>query len=345
MRFGDAIDLFIADMRESGRINSAGTEVGYRRVLELHADDVSNRDPAKTGREDCKRTLKRWANPNTQRARRAALVSFYDWAMEEGYRKDNPARQTRRPKARPTSVYRLTGPEMLAMLDACHTTFERRAIHLALLAGLRSAELRGLRGDHFERAGFIHITAEIAKGGRERWVPVHRDLAPVVEEIRSNVARSHHVLPGGSAGGYGSNTFHREHPERGASSQVLQRTVHRIAKRAGIRHHVHPHLLRHAFADHIARHAGLFSAQAMLGHADVRTTQGYTGTATLEELAAAIAHIAIRVDRLPIETGAAIAGTEREGFEPSVLPISELERSILAHLERVVPIYERRFAP
>lgn len=61
-----------------------------------------------------------------------------------------------------------------------------------------------------------------------------------------------------------------------------------IAERAGIQAHVHPHLMRHAFGDHVARFAGIKAAQAMLGHADIKTTQDYTGAATLDELAAAV---------------------------------------------------------
>jgi integrase len=59
-----------------------------------------------------------------------------------------------------------------------------------------------------------------------------------------------------------------------------------IAARAGI--HVHPHVMRHAFGDHVARFAGIKNAQALLGHADVGTTQIDTGAPTLDELAAAV---------------------------------------------------------
>lgn len=292
MKFSYAIEQFIVDMRSTGRINSPKTEIAYRSVLNRHGEDISNRDPRTVGREDCKRTLARWPNPNTQRCSRAILVSFFDWAMEEGIRKDNPARQTRRPKRKPTSVYRLTREECAAMLQAAGPGFERHAIYLMICAGLRSAEVRGVRGRHFQRTGFVHVSADIAKGGRERWVPVIPELELVVAEIR-RTPQDHFVLPGTHryGGGWGHERETTVFPDRGMSSQALQRLVHRVARNADIRAHIHPHLLRHAFADHVARHAGLFHAQALLGHADVGTTQNYVGTSTLEELAAVVAQL------------------------------------------------------
>ncbi|MBS1843092.1 MAG: hypothetical protein JST53_01630 [Actinobacteria bacterium] len=70
MRFDVAIDQYVADMQTQGRMNSAATERDYRLVLYRHADDVDNRDPRYTGREDVKRTLRRWPHPNSQRHHR-----------------------------------------------------------------------------------------------------------------------------------------------------------------------------------------------------------------------------------------------------------------------------------
>lgn len=82
MKFTAAIDEYLADMKAQGRINSPRTERSYFSRLAMHADDVSNRDPRATGRQDVKRTLRRWSHPNTQANARAILVSFYDWTME-----------------------------------------------------------------------------------------------------------------------------------------------------------------------------------------------------------------------------------------------------------------------
>ena len=313
MRFGDAIDLFVADWRAAGRIGSPRTEATYRRLLELHADDVGNRDPRATGRADVKRTLGRWEKPNTIRGRRAVLVSFYDWAMEEGLRRDNPARQTRRPKKRPTAVYRLTREEVLALQAACRDPLERRAIFLGTCAGLRSAELRGLRGRHLDRDGWIHVSADIAKGGRERWVPVTRDLEAVVAEIRTDVGASHFVLHARRVVDPPRNSRSIAVPERPMGATTIYRLVRDLARRAGIGAHVHPHLLRHAYCDHIARHAGLTTAQALMGHADVSTTQGYVGRPTLEELAGAVRDVSF----LPAAEAGAGGGGQAAGIGPA----------------------------
>ena len=140
-------------MRSQGRLNSESSVRGYRGTLDAHAEDVGNRDPAKVGREDVKRTLRRWPHPNTQGTNRAKLVSFYDWAMEEGLRRDNPARQTRRPRRRPAESYRLTEHEAISLMRAARGVRERRAIFLLFCAGLRNAEVRGLQGRHFQRPG------------------------------------------------------------------------------------------------------------------------------------------------------------------------------------------------
>jgi integrase/recombinase XerD len=291
MKFHDAIELYIADMRSQSRLNSDSSERGYRSTLEAHAADVGNRDPSKVGREDVKRTLRRWPHPNTQGTNRAKLVSFYTWAMEEGIRKDNPARQTTRPRRRRAESYRLTEREAVALLQAARGVRERRAIHLLVCAGLRNAELRGLRGRHLERAGFVHVSADIAKGGRERWVPVISELSPVVNEIRGNVGRDEFVLPAQRFRNPPFNTERVDYARSSSSSQALRQLVMRVAARAGVAEHVHPHDLRHAFAEHIARDTDPRIAQHLLGHAHLGTTDTYLGRPKLDDIVVALREV------------------------------------------------------
>jgi integrase/recombinase XerD len=318
MKFGQAIDDYISDMQAQGRLNSLSSERGYRSTLVAHGEDVGNRDPAYVGREDVKRTLRRWRNANTQGTNRAKLVSFYDWTMEEGVRKDNPARQTRRPRRRPASKYRLTGREAVAVVDAARDERERRAVFLGLCAGLRNAELRGLQGRHFLRPGVVWVSADIAKGGRERWVPVIPDLAPVAEQIRQNVGHDEFVLPAQRFRDPPFNTKRQDLRLRPSSSQALRQLVIRVAARAGITEHVSPHDLRHAFAEHIARATDTRIAQHLRGHANLGTTDIYLGRPRLDDMAAAVgdAGYRIRTNVLGVARTAQIPLKATTGIEP-----------------------------
>lgn len=288
MRLTAAVDAYLADMKAEGRINTPVSERSYRDVLVWHSEDVDNRDPRYTNRDDVKRTLNRWPNPNTRAKRLSYLKSFYDWLVEEGMRKDNPARQVRRPKSRPTNVYKLTREEILRVLQAARNPREHRAVWLLGAAGVRSQEARGLRGRHFAREGWIHVSRDIGKGGKERWIPVLEELVPIVAEIRANVELDHFVFAKPVVANPGVNTRWSYDPARGVSQQYLWSMMAELGRRAKVGGPIGAHSLRHAFANHIARGTRIEIAQALLGHADIATTRGYMSDPTLDDLAAAV---------------------------------------------------------
>lgn len=300
MRFADAIDQYIADKRREGRLNSDNSINAYRTCLEAHCDDINNRDPAKTGRQDIKRTLSRWPHPNTQRQKHAILTSFYDWCNVEGIRDTNPARNVIRARPRDINVFRPTLDEVVRLIDATAGTSpsrrrERWAIHLGVLAGVRREEMRLLQGRHFARDGYVWISKDIGKRGKERWVPVLPELQPIINEIRTTVGRDDYVIPSRrtkrqhSRGGALDNSDPVEIPDTPISAAGLYKLIKRVGQRAELGHDIGPHTLRHAFGDHVARYAGLRAAQAMLGHSSVQTTeQSYTGRVSLDELTVSV---------------------------------------------------------
>lgn len=290
MKMSAAVDEFIADRKSQGRISSTNTEKAYRAKLNAHIDDVENRDPAKTGRRDVKATLRRWEHPNSQRQAHAVLTSFYDWCMEEGFRRDNPARQVSRAKARQVDVYRMTRTEVLALLAASEDSRRDRWVaYLGVCAGARAQEIRGFQGRHFQREGWVWISKDIGKGHRERWVPVLPDLEPIIREIRLQVGPDEFVLPGRRYIDPPLNTVFAESPDTMLSHAALYKQVVRLGGRAGIAGNVTPHTLRHAFGDHIGRGCGERVAQALMGHVKIDTTVStYMDHPTLDELAVAV---------------------------------------------------------
>ena len=72
-------------------------------------------------------------------------------------------------------------------------------------------------------------------------------------------------------------TLFVNHRGRPLSRMGLWGIVRRHAVTAGVERTLTPHVLRHSFASHLLeRGADLRSLQAMLGHADISTTQIYT---------------------------------------------------------------------
>lgn len=298
MRFDEGVDLYLDDRQRSGHITSPESVRTYRFFLDHLAEVVGNRDPSTVGHQEIKVALARWPNPNTYAQARTAINVFYRWLIREGYVKSNPVARIEAPRARRRARRRLTRSEMRAVMDACRTPRERRVIWLLACTGLRNKEIRHLAGRHFARPGFIWVSPDIAKGGRERMVPIGPDLEPVAVEIIAAVALDELVLPSLRSFNPGVNTDMRPVPNP-LSPDGLIDLVAGIAERAGIAHRVTPHQLRHYFGEAVTSAKGIHTAQELLGHASIQTTQIYAGKPSLDDLADAMKEI---VFRLPAQT-------------------------------------------
>jgi integrase len=252
------------------------------------AEAVGNRGPELVGPEDIKRALMRWQG-NSRIHAHAVYRSFFKWAMTEHIRTNNPADMVRATRRREPEVGRLTRSEVVELLAASQERRRDRWVaHLGVCAGLRSQELRGLQGRHFARTGWVWVDRAIGKGGKERWVPILTDLVPIVDEITTLVGIDEYVIPGRRTLDPPFNTVQRDDPGKPSAASSIYRQVVTLGQRAGLPTKVTPHVLRRAFAEHVARLAGLRVAQALLGHASVETTTLYTEVPTLDELAISV---------------------------------------------------------
>jgi integrase/recombinase XerD len=139
-------------------------------------------------------------------------------------------------------------------------------LELLYASGLRVSELAGLPAlSVFLDEGFLKVTG---KGRKERLIPFGTGAE---RWIRAWLI----LRPGFKP--RGGQLFVGQRGE-GLTRQHLWRLLKGYARAAGLRAEaVSPHVLRHAFATHLLDHgADLRSVQAMLGHADISTTQIYT---------------------------------------------------------------------
>jgi len=203
----------------------------------------------------------------------AALRRFFAFLADEKLRADDPGGALPRPAAgRPLPKVLSTGDvdRLFEAIDAriAHVPSDPRDLRLAALvellygSGLRATELVSLpRNAIAPDRPYLILKG---KGGRERLVPISDRARAAVATWRAHVATDRPWLfPSGKA-----------HLSRVRLYQLMRG----LAAEAGIPpDRVSPHVLRHAFATHLLEGgADLRALQAMLGHADIATTEIYT---------------------------------------------------------------------
>jgi len=191
--------------------------------------------------------------------------------VEIGERQDNPAVNLVPPKLWRRLPKVLTEPQVEALIAAPDTSSrlglrDRTMIELLYATGVRVSELTGLELAQLRLdLGFVLV---FGKGSKERVVPVGEAaehwLGRYLAEVRPRLAKGRHEALFVNARG-------------GRLTRVgFWKILRAHGQRAGLPA-LSPHVLRHSFATHLLEHgADLRAVQAMLGHADISTTQIYT---------------------------------------------------------------------
>jgi integrase/recombinase XerD len=141
-------------------------------------------------------------------------------------------------------------------------------------SGLRVSELVRLRiGDVNFDAGYL---IAFGKGRKQRLVPIGE---VALAGLRAYIEAARPTFLSGRSGSTraSSNALFLTRHGRSMTRQAFWKLLGRYAVVAGIRKRISPHKLRHSFATHmVERGADLRAVQAMLGHADIGTTEIYT---------------------------------------------------------------------
>lgn len=149
---------------------------------------------------------------------------------------------------------------------------DRAIIELLFSSGLRVSELVGLDKDHINLTRREFMVR--GKGQKDRPVFISKEAADWVSQYLEQ--RTDNLKPLFVSLG-GSHTPNLQGNYKRLTARSIQRIVQKYALLAGITKHVSPHSLRHSYAtDLLMNGADLRSVQAMLGHANIATTQIYT---------------------------------------------------------------------
>ncbi len=197
-----------------------------------------------------------------------ALLAFLRMEGGAGAGPEAVAKPPRPPRILPRTLAEGQVDALIAAPDTATPLGVRDRAWLELLyaSGLRVSELAALPAwAVFLDEGFLKVSG---KGRKERLVPFGEGAE---HWIRAWLA----LRPGFKPKGAELFVGQRGEP---LTRQHLWRLVKGYARKAGLPwESVSPHVLRHAFATHLLDHgADLRAVQAMLGHADISTTQIYT---------------------------------------------------------------------
>ncbi|HEY9039810.1 MAG TPA: tyrosine recombinase [Roseovarius sp.] len=220
---------------------------------------------------------------STRARRLSAIKQLYRFAFEDRLRADNPAVQIKGPGRDARLPKTVSEDEVDRLLEASRTTGRNARdrcrntclMELLYATGMRVSELVSLpvaaaRGDP-------QMLLIRGKGGKERMVPLSPPARSALQDwlamldVQASAERARGAVPSPylfpSSGKLGHLTRHR-----------FYAMIKEMAVAGGVSPaKVTPHTLRHAFATHLLAHgADLIAIQALLGHADVATTEIYT---------------------------------------------------------------------
>ena len=274
-----ALDLFLAHARVEKGLAPNSVEA-YARDLRRYIDDLARQGVSEwgaVGRDHLLAHLDRLRragiSPRSQARALSAIRSLHRMLVGEKLTQGDATEDVDGPRAGRRLPQLLSRAEVDRLLAAPTArtpmgTRDKAMLELLYATGLRVSELVGLSVND------VHLETRMllarGKGSKERIVPVG---APAAAALRAYLDRARpRLLKGRSS----KDLFVTPRGAR-MTRQGFWKLLGRYARRAGIARRISPHKLRHSFATHLlAGGADLRAVQAMLGHADISTTQIYT---------------------------------------------------------------------
>jgi len=222
--------------------------------------------------------------PRSRRVRKAAIDSFYKWAIRTRRIDKNPMALLPAVKSRPQKLIdTFTEAEAEALVNL--SLVDGALMLLLLETGIRKGEARALQAQRCDLARERLIVIG-GKGGKDRTVPLTQRLTTTLAELfmLEGINQDEYIWYSKPGGG----PVHRAHPIGDGS---FHRWWDRCLKGAGVRYRK-PHTTRHTFATRWRRRGlAVDEIQLLLGHSSIRTTSDLYVHTDVEDVAARMALI------------------------------------------------------
>ena len=212
-------------------------------------------------------------SPRSRARALAALRTFHKFLVREKITKDNPTDQVVSPKSLTALPHTLAPLDVESLLsspkgESALAWRDRAMLEIIYATGLRVSELVSLKLSDLQM-DVGYLTA-FGKRSKQRIVPLGETAIAALQEYLQNGRP-------GLEKQKGSHVLFLNRSGEGLTRQGFWKIIKRRALEAGISQSITPHTMRHSFATHLLENgADLRSVQAMLGHADISTTQIYT---------------------------------------------------------------------
>ncbi len=237
--------------------------------------------------------------PSTQNQALNALVYCYSKVLQVPFSDVKASRSRKEPRI-PVVLTKEEVGEVLSVMDGAAGLMTK----LLYASGLRITETVRLRVQDID-FGFKQITVRDGKGKKDRVTPLANNLVPLIENQLKMVKTLHlQDLEKGLGSVYLPYALAKKYPNADKElgwqyafpsrnlavdprsgimrrhhidQSVVNKAIKRAVKQCSIYKKVSAHTFRHSFATHLLQTGtDIRTTQALLGHADLRTTMIYT---------------------------------------------------------------------
>jgi len=279
LAFDSAIDLFLDHIKVERGL-TRNTVLAYGRDLVAFRDHAGKEGLTEASAVEASTVLgylvrlaEARAALRTQARRLVTLRRFFRYLRAERHITLDPTQDLELPRLGRSLPGTLGPAEVVRIVEAPDGDDPRQLRDRAMLetlygSGLRVSELCSLRLVDVDLVSQHVLT--FGKGRKQRLVPLGDSAR---DAIRAYLERGRPAQDKGR----GASVLFLNPRGGGLTRQGVWKLLGAWARKAGIDRPISPHKLRHSFATHLLENgADLRAVQAMLGHADIGTTQIYT---------------------------------------------------------------------